>query len=563
MNRPGAASRKYPGIRAPLHPLQRSCAPHAEQGISYRLSGVPQGEYFIREWGAPCDEGGHSLFFRRENQECPPPSQSRALLEAAHRRPRWFRFFARRYTRPVPGILLLLLPVLAACGGGGSGSAPATADVASVQQALVGAVERAVPAVVNIRTVTRFPRETAAAGRRPDGRPSEYLMDLLEENGGFRENSLGSGVVIGEDGLIVTNEHVIRDADEIVVRLSDRSEYRAKVVGADVRTDVAVLRIQPPGKLPVATLGDSSRLKVGEFAIAVGNPFGLESTVTLGVVSATGRSAEPDLEGGDDFIQTDASINPGNSGGPLLNARGEVVGINTAVVSAGQGIGFAIPINTVRTVEQDLVAHGTVRRGWLGLGIQALLPELADAFGAKGEKGILVNRVVSGSPAERGGIRMGDILVAWGKDRVTGVKEFRKLVAGTPPGKQVTLEVLREGKRVAATVTVEEAERQASVRRPPPREPVDPLGMAVRAVPKHLLREMELRGGVEVTFVETASPAWDGGLREGDVLLSVNREAVRGPEEYHKAVARLPRGRAAHALVYREGAQLYVALRSR
>ena len=342
--------------------------------------------------------------------------------------------------------VLLLLPVLAACTGGGPGSAPAPSSVASVQQALVAAVERSVPAVVNIRTVTRFARGTPGPGRRPDGRPPEYLVDLLEENGGFRENSLGSGVIVGEDGLIVTNEHVIRDADEIVVRLSDRSEYRAKVVGADVRTDVAVLRIQPPGKLPVATLGDSSRLRVGEFAIAVGNPFGLESTVTLGVVSATGRSAEPDLEGGDDFIQTDASINPGNSGGPLLNARGEVVGINTAMVTAGQGIGFAIPINTVRSVEQDLVAHGTVRRGWLGLGIQVLPPELADAFGAKGEKGILVNRVVPGSPAERGGVRMGDILVAFGKARVSGVKEFQRLVAGTAPGSPVTLEVLREGK---------------------------------------------------------------------------------------------------------------------
>ena len=467
-----------------------------------------------------------------------------------------------RRTLPLraPSVLpvLLLLPVFTACTGGGPGSAPAPSGVASVQQALVAAVERSVPAVVNIRTVTRFTRGTPGSGR-----PPEYLVDLLEENGGFRENSLGSGVIIGEDGLIVTNEHVIRDADEIVVRLSDRSEHRAKVVGADVRTDVAVLRIQPPGKLPVATLGDSSRLRVGEFAIAVGNPFGLESTVTLGVVSATGRSAEPDLEGGDDFIQTDASINPGNSGGPLLNARGEVVGINTAMVTAGQGIGFAIPINTVRSVEQDLVAHGTVRRGWLGLGIQVLPPELADAFGAKGEKGILVNRVVPGSPAERGGVRMGDILVAFGKTRVSGVKEFQRMVAGTAPGTPVTFEVLREGKRVAATLTVEEAEKQAEGRRPPPREPVDPLGMAVRSVPKQLLREMELRGGVEVTFVETSSPAWDGGVREGDVLLSINRETVRGLDEYRKAVSRLPKGRPSFALVYREGLQLYVALKSR
>ncbi len=456
-----------------------------------------------------------------------------------------------------------LLPFLAACTGGGPGSAPASVDVAAVQQAFVAGVERAVPAVVNIRTVTRFPRGTAEAGRRKEGQPPEYLMDLLEENGGFRENSLGSGVVVGEDGLIVTNEHVIRDADEIVVRLSDRSEHRAKVVGADIRTDVAVLRIQPARKLPVVTMGDSSRLKVGEFAIAVGNPFGLESTVTLGVISATGRSAEPDLEGGDDFIQTDASINPGNSGGPLLNARGEVVGINTAVVSAGQGIGFAIPINTVRAVEQELTAHGAVRRGWLGVGIQPLTPDLSEAFGAKGEKGVLVNRILPGSPAEKGGLRMGDILVSLGKTRVSGMKEFQKQVADTKPGTALALELLRGGRRVAAAVTIEEAEGQAGGRRQAPREPVDPLGISVRPVPGRLLREMELRGGVEVTFVEAASPAWEGGIREGDILVSIGREAVSDLDAYRIAASRMPRAGVVSALVYRDGGPLFVALRNK
>jgi len=457
---------------------------------------------------------------------------------------------------------LLLLPVLASCTGQGPGGTAGIPDAATVQQTIVAAVERAVPAVVNIRTVTRFARGTPGAGRRPEGRPPEYLVDLLEENGGFRENSLGSGVIVGEDGLIVTNEHVIRDADEIVVRLSDRSEYRARVIGADVRTDLAVLRIQPARKLPVATLGDSSRLRVGEFAIAVGNPFGLESTVTLGVISATGRPAEPDVEGGDDFIQTDASINPGNSGGPLLNARGEVVGINTAMVSSAQGIGFAIPINTVKAVEQELTAHGAVRRGWLGVGIQSLSPDLAEAFGAKGEKGILVNRVVPESPAEKGGLRIGDILVSFGKARLTGVKEFQKQVSASAPGTTVTLEVLREGKRVAATMTVAEAEGQAESRRSPKKEAVDTLGMSVSRVPARLLREMELKGGVEVTFVEASSPAWEGGIREGDILLALNREAVPGVEAYRKAVSRLPRGVASSALVCREGVQLFVTLRN-
>jgi len=465
--------------------------------------------------------------------------------------------------RTAPAWLVLLLWLAAGCSGKGPGDAPADGGVAPVQQALVAAVQRAVPAVVNIRTVTRFVRGPVAGRGRAGDRPPEDLLDLLEENGGFRENSLGSGVIVGEDGLIVTNEHVIRDADEIVVRLSDQSEYRAKVIGSDIRTDVAVLRIQPSRKLPVATLGDSSRLKVGEFAIAVGNPFGLESTVTLGVVSATGRSAEPDLEGGDDFIQTDASINPGNSGGPLLNARGDVVGINTAMVSAGQGIGFAIPINTVMAVEKELAAHGAVRRGWLGVGIQQLSPDLAVAFGVKGESGILVNRVVPGSPASRGGLRMGDIVVAWGNARVLGVKEFQKQVAATAPGTQVRLEVLRDGRRVLATVKLEEAEGKTVSRLPPRRDPVDTLGMTVSPVHPRLLRELELRGGVEVTFVETASPAWEGGIREGDILLAINREVVHNVEAYRKAISRVARGDVVPALVSREGGLLYVALRNK
>ena len=298
---------------------------------------------------------------------------------------------------PVAGLLLL-----ASCAGDGGGSSSNAPDVARVQQGFVTAVERAVPAVVNIRTVTRFPRGSAAGAPEGGTGLKDYLAQRMEENGGFRENSLGSGVVVGEDGLIVTNEHVIRDADEIVIRLSDRTEYRAKIVGADPRTDIALLRIKPSRKLPVAVLGDSTRIRVGEWAIAVGNPFGLESTVTMGVISATGRTdlgADPS----GDLIQTDASINPGNSGGPLLNTRGEVVGINTAMVSGGQGIGFAIPINTVLEIERELARTGNIRRGWLGVGIQLLTPELAESFGVKGEKGVLVNRVFPGSPAESAG----------------------------------------------------------------------------------------------------------------------------------------------------------------
>ena len=456
---------------------------------------------------------------------------------------------------------LLLLSALAGCTGRGPGGAGGPPDVATVQQAFVGAVEHAVPAVVNIRTVTRFARGTPAGGRRPGGQSPEYLLDLLEENGGFRENSVGSGVIVGEDGLIVTNEHVIRDADEIIVRLWNRSEYPARVVGADARTDIALLRIRPAGKLPVAALGDSTRLKVGEWAIAVGNPFGLESTVTVGVISATGRT-DLGVEPTDDFIQTDASINPGNSGGPLLNTRGEVVGINTAMVSAGQGIGFAIPIHTVMSVEQELARNGAVRRGWLGVGIQTLTPELAESFGAKGEKGILINRVVPRSPADKGGLKGGDIVTSFGGKPIAGVKEFQKQVAAASPGSSVSMEILRGGKRARVELGVAEMEGMET-RRGGRKAPVDAWGLAVEKVPARALRELGIEGGVGVDFVDPSGTAWQGGIREGDLIMRINRDPVTSPESYRKAVSGVPRGSMASVLLLREGSQMYVAFRVR
>jgi len=460
----------------------------------------------------------------------------------------------RRIAAAVAGSLLAA--GLAACSG-----KPAGPDGTGVQQAFVAAVDRAVPAVVNIRTVTRFPRTLPPRTRAESQRSPESLGDMLDENGGVRENSLGSGVVVGEDGLIVTNEHVVRGADEIIVRLADRSEYEARVVGADARTDIAVLRIKPARPLPVAVLGDSSRLKVGEWAIAVGNPFGLESTVTLGVISATGRT-DLGVDSADDFIQTDASINPGNSGGPLLNTRGEVVGINTAMITAGQGIGFAIPINTVLAVERELARNGTIRRGWLGVGIQALTPDLAESFGVKGEKGVLVNRVFADSPAKAAGLRGGDIMIALGGVRVGGVKEFQKQVAAVTPGTPVTLEILRGGARAQVQVTI--AEMDGSEPRPQPRkEPVDAWGIAVGAVDARLMRDLGIEGGVEVRYVEPSGPAGAGGIREGDVLLSINRAPLSGVESYRKGVAGLAPGQMVSVLVYRDGSQLYLAFRQK
>ncbi len=462
---------------------------------------------------------------------------------------------ARRLAAVVAGALLAA--ALAGC----SGKPSAGPDGAGVQQAFVAAVDRAVPAVVNIRTVTRFPRTGPPRARAERPRSPESLGDMLDENGGIRENSLGSGVIVGEDGLIVTNEHVVRGADEIIVRLADRSEYDARVVGADARTDIAVLRIKPARPLPVAVLGDSSRLKVGEWAIAVGNPFGLESTVTLGVISATGRT-DLGVDSTDDFIQTDASINPGNSGGPLLNTRGEVVGINTAMITAGQGIGFAIPINTVLAIERELARNGAIRRGWLGVGIQALTPDLAESFGVKGENGVLVNRVFPDSPAKAAGLRGGDIMIALGGVPVGGVKEFQKQVAAVAPGTPVPLEILRSGARAKVPVTI--AEMDGSEPRPQPRkEPVDAWGISVGAIDARLLRDLGIEGGVEVRYVEPSGLAGAGGIREGDVLMSINRGPVSGVESYRKRTAALAPGQMVSVLVYRDGSQLYLAFRQK
>ncbi len=451
--------------------------------------------------------------------------------------------------------------LLAGCSRGGS-TPGGGADVSALQQAVVSAVERAVPSVVKIRTVARFPRKPVEMPRRGGVPSPDDMAEFLEENGGFRENSVGSGVIVSEDGLIVTNEHVIRDSDEILVRLSDRTEHRARIVGADARTDVALLRIQPQRKLPVAQLGDSSRLRVGEWAIAVGNPFGLESTVTVGVISATGRTDVGEEEGGEDFIQTDASINPGNSGGPLLNVRGEVVGINTSMVTAGQGIGFAIPINTVRAVEQDLARNGVVRRGWLGVGIQSLTADLAEAFGVRGEKGVLVNRIYPKSPAASSGLKGGDIIVACEGTPVAGVKEFQKQIVGSPPGKTVRLEILRGGKRAGVAVTVAEMDG-AEAKAPALREDADAWGLAVAEIPRRALKELDIDGGVEVGYADPSGPAWEAGIREGDILLRINREPVRTVSDDRALVARAARGQIVSTLVVREGAQIFVAFRVR
>ena len=315
------------------------------------------------------------------------------------------------------------------------------------------------PSVVNISTVSTGKGRPPSELFRPFGN-DPYFRDFFDRffEGMPRrrqQSSLGSGVIIDKSGLILTNNHVIKDADEITVKFSNNQELKGKVVGVDPKTDLAVIRVSAKEDLPVAALGDSDGLRVGEWAIAIGNPFGLDHTLTVGVVSATGRS-EVGIAAYENFIQTDASINPGNSGGPLLNIRGEVIGINTAIVATGQGIGFAIPVNMVRKVVDDLVKKGKVTRGWLGIGIQPLTPELAKSFGLQAEEGILINQVMPGSPAEAAGLKAGDLVQTVDGKSIKEPRQLQRVIAETDIGKTVEISILRGKEQRTVKVQVRE-----------------------------------------------------------------------------------------------------------
>jgi len=324
----------------------------------------------------------------------------------------------------------------------------------------VGVAEQVRPAVVNIATAHFLRRQRPRGGAPTPGTPpslKEYFDQYFGQMPpGERERAgVGSGVIIDAQGHILTNLHVIKGADEITVRFHNKKEVMGKIVGTDAKTDLAVIRIPPGEGVVAARLGDSDRIEVGQWAIAIGSPFGLEQTVTVGVVSATGRS-EVGIVPNENFIQTDASINPGNSGGPLLNARGEVIGINTAILSSGQGIGFAIPINTAQRVASALISRGRVVRGWLGVSLQPLNDDLAQALGAPKGRGTVVARVLPGGPAERAGLLPNDVILRFGDAAVEDLQQFQRLVLDAPVDRPVTLRVLRQGKEVAVSVTIAE-----------------------------------------------------------------------------------------------------------
>jgi serine protease Do len=369
---------------------------------------------------------------------------------------------------------------------------------------------------------------------------------------------VGSGVILSQDGYILTNQHVVEQASEIEVQLMDDRKFPAKIVGRDTRTDLALLKIEATG-LPPLPLGDSDKLEVGELVLAIGNPFGLEFSVSLGIVSRKGR-ALGSAGGFDEYIQTDASVNPGNSGGPLINMRGEVIGINTAVIP-NRRVAFAIPVNLAKTLLPDLQAKGRVAWGFLGVSIQDLTQELAKALGVQDAKGALVNNVLSGQPAEMAGIKRGDVIVQFDGKPVANVRSLQRAVSFTPVGKQVELQVLRQGKMEAVRANVGEAvtvERQASVA-PPRRD----MGMTVEELDVEKAKKFKLREdeeGLVVTDVARGGPAFGAGIRAGDLVREVNRRSVRSLENYRGAL-RGGDGEVDLFLLRRGEAYLYVAVK--
>ncbi|HHT9117546.1 MAG TPA: DegQ family serine endoprotease [Candidatus Hypogeohydataceae bacterium YC38] len=379
----------------------------------------------------------------------------------------------------------------------------------------------------------------------------------------FRQQGFGSGVIVDERGYILTNNHVVEGADEIAVTLGEKKEFKATVIGADPPTDVAVIKIEAE-KLPVAKLGNSDEIKIGDWAIAIGNPFGLTQTVTAGIISATGR-ANVGIADYEDFIQTDAAINPGNSGGPLVNLKGEVIGINTAIFTRTggyQGIGFAIPVNMAKAVMNSLIAKGKVTRGWLGVAIQDVTEDLAKSFGLPGPKGVLVSDVTPNSPAERAGMQRGDVIMEYEGKEVKDVNHLRNMVAQTEVGKVANLNVLRNGSTKGLTVTIGE-QPTGLFAAAGAEQPTKDLGMSLEDLTPELARRFgyEKEMGVVVTDVEPGSKAELSGIQPGDLIKEVNRERIHNLQEFREMTAKTPKEQGLLLLIKRGPLTRYVLIK--
>ncbi len=473
-------------------------------------------------------------------------------------------------------------------GGDGGVKAPAESDkrpataVADLRHAFSDVAEGALPSVVTILS-TQDVKSPFGGGGSPGGHPfggHPFFEHFFggppgpegAPGGGFKRHGLGSGVIVRADGTVLTNHHVVKDADDLQVRLHDGRELPAKVVGSDSRADVAVIRIQEGEGFTAARLGDSEALRVGEWILCIGSPLRPElgHTVTAGIVSAKGRS-HVGLTDYEDFIQTDAAINQGNSGGPMLNLDGEVVGINTAIATSTGGhvgIGFSVPSNLAKGIMEQLIAHGKVRRGWLGVLIQEVSEELAEGLSLPDSHGALVGDVVPDSPAAKAGLQVGDVIRSVAGKEAKDVPDVRNRIAHTPPGTALELRVLREGEERTVTVTIgelaDEGGKGVSATGEATQGGVDKLGLRLRTLTPELRERHSLpegTKGVLVSDVDRDGLAARAGLRPGDALLTVNREPVAAPADVERILAAAKPGRPVLFRVQREEASMFVALR--
>ncbi len=475
---------------------------------------------------------------------------------------------------------LMLIPGLLFLVALGLSPSPARAQQAAPQaitsDTFANLAKETGTAVVNVSTEKKVKNQTTEffhqmqPGPGGEGQPFGPGQDPFQEffkkffgemPKTFKSRSLGSGFIIDPSGLIVTNNHVVEGADKITVKLFGGQEFKATIKGRDSKTDLALIQLpNPPANLPFLKLGDSDAVRVGDWVMAVGNPFGLSHTVTQGIISAKGRviGAGPY----DNFLQTDASINPGNSGGPLLNLQGEVVGINTAILASGQGIGFAIPSNMAKWVIPQLKAKGKVTRGMLGVEVQNVTPDLAKSFGMSEAKGALVAEVNPASPAEKAGIKRGDIIIEFNGHPIQEMNDLPRLVADTAPGTKASVKVLRDGKEKSFTVTVAELteEAQAAESKEETGGKQNRLGLVVANITPELAQHFHLRDtkGVLVEGVEQDSAAADAGIQPGDIVLEIDNQAINTVKDFDTAVARLKKESYARLLIKRQGRTLYL-----
>ncbi len=444
-----------------------------------------------------------------------------------------------------------------------SGVVTANAKIAAPQmvpQSFTELAESVSPGVVNIRTV-----KTIKGGgpvfrqfqRGPFGQDDpfrDFFDDFFgeEQQREHKQRSLGSGFIIAPEGYIVTNNHVIEGADEIIVKLKNGKEFEAEIVGRDSNTDLALLKVKSPENFQAVQMGDSDSLQVGQWVVAIGSPFGLEQTVTAGIVSAKGRVIGSGPY--DDFIQTDASINPGNSGGPLTNMEGEVVGINTAIVASGQGIGFAIPINLAKGIIQQLKTKGEVTRGWLGVAIQDLSKEMAEYYNLKETKGVLVAKIFENDPADKAGIKAQDIITSINGKKIETSRELTSMIAGLVVGEKVEVTVLRNGKEKTFTVKIakREDDKLASDSTLKNAETGE-LGIQVSNITPEIADRFNISeaDGIVVTGVESDSKSDVAGIQTGDIIREINRERIRNIDDFKNILLTLKQGEPISMFIHR------------